>query len=100
MFKLGKSYDRYSNIKTRILEPAITDINTHSDIKTKFTEVYSGRKVIGLDFTTLEIEPRQPTMKQITAQAKAGETENQTRAKIQKNKKESFIGRIISKVNI
>ena len=86
MFKLGKSYDRYSNIKTRILEPAITDINTHSDIRTKFTEVYSGRKVIGLDFTTLEIEPRPITKKQIEQEALPGETYNEVKEKLKAEK--------------
>lgn len=49
-FCLGKSYDLYSNIKNRIIEPAIEQINTNTPLRVKYTENKKGKKVISWTF--------------------------------------------------
>lgn len=48
--KKKKSYHVYGNLKNRILNPAIEDINKNTDIKVTFDEIKDGRKVIRLLF--------------------------------------------------
>lgn len=51
VFCLGKSYELYSNIKKRIIEPAIKQINEHTPLSVSYTEDKSGRKVVSWTFT-------------------------------------------------
>lgn len=46
----GKSYDRYSNLKQRIIDPAIWEILEWSDLNVTTIEVKQGRKVTGIRF--------------------------------------------------
>ncbi|MBQ1778955.1 MAG: replication initiation protein [Acidaminococcaceae bacterium] len=45
-----KSYDRYSNLKQKIIDPAINEILAYSDLKVTAIEVKQGRKVTGIKF--------------------------------------------------
>jgi plasmid replication initiation protein len=49
-FCLGKSYDLYANIKKRIIEPAIVEINENTPLAIKVTENKQGRKVVSWTF--------------------------------------------------
>ncbi len=51
LFKLTEGcYERYSNLKKRILIPAINQINESSDIQVKLIEIKNGRKVERIKF--------------------------------------------------
>jgi plasmid replication initiation protein len=50
MFGLGKGYERIDNLKNRVIEPALKDINTYSDIRVKFGQRKTGRKVSHFQF--------------------------------------------------
>jgi len=41
----GRSFDRIEVIKRRVINPALKDINTHSDIRVKFDQKKTGRRV-------------------------------------------------------
>lgn len=45
-----ESYKRYSNLKQKIIEPAIKEVNSVSDLKVDYVEIKEGRKVTGLKF--------------------------------------------------
>ena len=44
-------YDKYKDLRVRVIEPAIEDINKYSDMSVECVEVKKGKKVIALDFT-------------------------------------------------
>ena len=44
-FELSTSYSRMNNLKARVIEPAVKDINTYSDYHVTWTQRKSGRKV-------------------------------------------------------
>ena len=92
LFKLSQSYNTYGNIKKKIINPAVIDINTYSDINVTYKEVKEGKKVIALEFHIEALEPRQTTKKQIEQEALPGETysEVKERLKAKEEKKESF----------
>lgn len=48
---LSKAYDRINNLKNRVIEPAIKEINSKSDITVKYDNVKKGRTVVALKFT-------------------------------------------------
>lgn len=45
------SYARYSNFKQKVLLPALREINERTDITVGLEEIFSGRKVIEIQFT-------------------------------------------------
>ena len=47
-----KSYKEYSNIKTKVIQPAIKEINEKTDINLTVEEIKVGRKVEALKFIT------------------------------------------------
>lgn len=57
-FQLGKTYQQISNLKDRVLEPAIVEINEKSDISVKHEYIKEGRSYKKIHFTvTLKKEP-------------------------------------------
>ncbi len=50
-FELDSSYNRMNNFKARVIEPAVKDINTHSDYTVSWTQRKTGRNVTHLTFT-------------------------------------------------
>ena len=50
MFQLGKTYDHMSNLKKRVLDPAVKDINTYSDLSVTYENIKSGRTIVGFVF--------------------------------------------------
>lgn len=49
-FCLGKSYDLYANLKKRIIEPAVVQINENTPLRVKFAENKKGKKVVSWTF--------------------------------------------------
>ncbi|KHN86492.1 Replication protein, partial [Toxocara canis] len=45
-----KSYKLYSNVKQKIILIAIDDINKNTDIKVRFEEIKTGRKITAIKF--------------------------------------------------
>ena len=85
--KLGienHEYARMGNFKARVLDFAITQINTHTDITAKYEQHKSGRKITGFSFTftqknavkTLSKKPKreQITKKEAEKKAHIGES--------------------------
>lgn len=50
MLDLGDKYDRIETLRRRVLEPALKEINKHTDLRVEMTLVHKGRKVIGFHF--------------------------------------------------
>ena len=50
VFCLGKSYELYANIKKRIIEPAIKQINSSTPLNIKYVENKEKRKVVSWTF--------------------------------------------------
>jgi len=59
-FELDASYDRMFDLKKRVLDPAIKDINTHSNFNVSWEQRKTGRRVTHLTFTFAEKQPLTP----------------------------------------
>lgn len=51
----SRSYDQYSCLRQKILEPALKDIETYSDLKVSYVEHKKGRKVEAIEFIITDI---------------------------------------------
>ena len=51
---LPKSYDRMSNLKTRVLEPSLEEINSQTDLNLTYENIKEGRTVVGFRFKVKE----------------------------------------------
>ena len=58
MLDLGDKYPRIDSLKQRVLDPAIAEVNKHSDLRVKMTSEHKGRKLIGFHFA-ITVEPQQ-----------------------------------------
>lgn len=60
-FMLGKSYKLFANLKNKVLEPAIDEINEQSDISVKYEYIKEGRsyKKIHFEVTSKEKSPEE-----------------------------------------
>ena len=59
-FELDESYDRMFDLKKRVIEPAVDDINNHSDYKVSWSQRKTGRRVTHLIFEFSEKNPTSP----------------------------------------
>jgi plasmid replication initiation protein len=50
MLDLGEKYDRIETLRRRVLDPAVAEINRHTDLRVVLTPQRSGRKVVGFHF--------------------------------------------------
>ncbi|MDD1606973.1 MAG: replication initiation protein [Methylococcaceae bacterium] len=53
-FELDASYERMDNLKRRVIDPAVKDINEHSNYQVRWEQRKTGRKVTHLIFTFSE----------------------------------------------
>ena len=67
-FQLDESYDRMDNFKTRVLDPAVKDINAHSNYQVSWEQRKTGRRVTHLTFTFAEKQPLTPEKPKRTTQ--------------------------------
>jgi len=58
--ELEDQYDRTDNLKLRVIDPAIKNINKHSDILVNYTQRKTGRAVTHFIFTFKSKEPKKP----------------------------------------
>lgn len=65
---LGNQYERMCDFKSRVLAPAIKDINKNSDLWVKWTQKKTGRKVTGLIFQFGIKEKQKPSKSEIKIQ--------------------------------
>lgn len=50
MFDLGDKYTRINNLRQRVLDPAVKEINQHTDLRVVMTPERKGRKIVGFHF--------------------------------------------------
>lgn len=50
MLGLGKKYPLYSNLRAKVLEPTVKEINEFTDIAVSYEEIKEGRKIAALHF--------------------------------------------------
>lgn len=50
-----KSYSHYGILKQRVIDPAMKDIATYSDLKVDYIEIKEGRKVVAVEFIITDI---------------------------------------------
>lgn len=55
MFDLGDKYSDVKNLRVRVIDPAVADINAHTDLRVEAQPLRSGRKVVGFRFA-IEVE--------------------------------------------
>ncbi|MDD4913342.1 MAG: replication initiation protein [Sideroxydans sp.] len=80
-FQLDDSYDRMNNFKARVLDPAIQDINAHSNLNVSWTQRKTGRRVTHLTFSFGEkpaAEPEQAEPTEPAGKAKRGRAAKKT----------------------
>lgn len=56
MLELSDSYARFSNLKARILQPAIDQINEHTDLDVEWEPIREKRSVVALSFRFLQVD--------------------------------------------
>jgi plasmid replication initiation protein len=95
-FEIEDLYPDMCDLKKRVLDPAVKDINTHSNLQVSWTQRKTGRRVTHLTFTFAEKVPAEPktapkpkekkimgvSEADIKKQAKAGESWEQAAARI------------------
>lgn len=62
---IENKYERFSNLKTRVIDVAVDEINDRSDIVTHCENIFKGRSVHGLRFYTFNKENRQESLMDI-----------------------------------
>lgn len=50
MLDLGDKYESVKNLRVRVIDPAIKEINTHTDLRVVVTPERKGRKIVGFHF--------------------------------------------------
>ena len=84
MFQLEGKYHRTDVLKTKVLDPALKDINTHSDLKASYSNMKSGRKITGFKFSWSVKKSKKEYLNDeyIQQHARAGESWQEARARI------------------
>lgn len=102
IFQVEEKYKAIKDFKKYVLEPAITDVNTHSDLQVAWTQRKTGRKVTHLEFTFKSKKvkadtkkPKQRSLKSwkshIEKNARAGESWEEASARLKKKKGETEV---------
>lgn len=60
LFGLEKKYPRLEQLKRRVIQPALDDINTYSDIRVEFGQRKAGRRVTHLQFMIVKKRKEKP----------------------------------------
>ena len=50
MLGLGKKYPLYSNLRAKVLEPTVEEINKYTDINISYEEIKESRKIVAIHF--------------------------------------------------
>jgi len=79
-FQVGEKYSRLVDLKKRVIDPAVEEINQHSNLWVKYGQRKSGKTIthfqfqFGLKDKPQPLERKQLTEEEINRQAKPGET--------------------------
>lgn len=88
MWNLGSKYQSICDLKKRVLDPAINDVNAHSDLHVTLGQRKTGRQVTHLQF---KFEPKKKTERktakkltdsEISARARPGESWDEARTRL------------------
>ncbi len=96
-FQLGDKYARVTNLKARVIDPAVKQLNAHSDLWVEYSQRKRGRVVEALIFTfgaktaakpadVSSRPPRKLTRAYIERHARPGETWEQAVARLQRER--------------
>lgn len=92
--KLGiepEEYPRMTDFKRRVLDPAVAQINAHTDIATAYEQHKRGRSITGFSFTLKARNERDPnTIDMLTGSTDAEAGRKPSRQTISKSKAESM----------
>jgi plasmid replication initiation protein len=102
-FEIEDGYNSMCDFKKRVLDPAVKDINEHSNLQVSWTQRKSGRRVTHFIFTFAEKQPAKPQVapepkertimgvseSDIKKQAKVGESWEQAAARIKAEQRET-----------
>ena len=69
-FQLSKSYSLFANMKNKVIEPALTEINEKSDIQVKYEYVKEGRSYKKIHFT---VTPKKPISEEEKIEEETGQ---------------------------
>jgi plasmid replication initiation protein len=69
-FEIEDKYAAIKDLKKRIIDPAVKDINEHSNFNVVWEQRKTGRRVTHLTFTFAEKQPLKPKKAKTTAKAK------------------------------
>ena len=69
-FEIEDKYAAMKDFKMYVIDPAVKDINTHSNYQVAWTQRKTGRRVTHLTFTFAEKQPLKPKKAKSTAKAK------------------------------
>lgn len=61
---LTKAYDKFSNIRSRVLEPALKDLNTYSELKVSCSYVKAGQTITHITFTIEDLNSSATRLKE------------------------------------
>jgi len=86
---LGDKYTRINDLQKKVIQPAITDINSHSNLKLSYKMVKKGRKFISVvfSFSVKDRSNRDITEKELLEKAKPGESRQEAMSRIKKLQK-------------
>jgi len=79
-FQVESKYDRVVDLKKRVIDPAVTEINEHSNLWVKYGQRKSGRTIthfqfqFGLKDKPKVLDKKQLTEEEINKRARPGET--------------------------
>ncbi|MGZ8947673.1 MAG: replication initiation protein [Methylococcaceae bacterium] len=100
-FQLDESYERMFDLKKRVLDPAVKDINDHSNLQVSWTQRKTGRRVTHLTFEFSEKQSAKAknsnkekticgvAMSEIKKYARIGESWEQAAMRIKAEKQQS-----------
>lgn len=86
-------YQRLVDLKRRVIDPSVAQINQHTDLQVDYQNIKSGRTVTGLRFAIQKKLPPKPprhpriTDSYIAARARPGETRDQVVARIREERR-------------
>ena len=84
MFQLGSSYNQMCNLKNKVINPALRDINDFSDFKVSCENIKTGRKITGLRFKF-----KQKSCINEASLARIGESEYDLKQRLKQSPKKS-----------
>lgn len=86
-FQLEDKYNRVNDLRNRVLDVAVKDINEHSDMKVGYEQVKRGRRVTGFIFRyELKNKSKKPSKKELENKARPGESYEQVKTRLRQTR--------------